>query len=365
MRILILWASLDQPNLGVRALAVGTKALAQRVFPDAAIEIQGTGRGDAPMGIMRGRSLVKERLTGDKGFYDWLSSFDLILDTRAGDSFADIYGFDRLRKMSMVPEIVHAMGVPVVLTPQTIGPFTTRRGTLLARRVLRQASLVASRDPRSAAFSAQLGRPVDVESTDVVFAIDHPAVERTRDVVLNVSGLLWDENPHVDAARYRHDVVELARRVQAEGRSVTFLAHVVGADESAGDNDRYPLADLRRELGDIEVVIPTGEDALTQVRETVGSASVVLGSRMHACLNALSMGTPSIPLAYSRKFAPLLADLGWDHVVDLREDGVVERVLAELASPDLAGEATALRERADASVSRFADALPEMGSTLR
>ncbi|WP_180271978.1 hypothetical protein [Actinomyces ruminis] len=42
MRILILWASLDQPNLGVRALAVGTRAVAAQVYPDAEIQIQGT-----------------------------------------------------------------------------------------------------------------------------------------------------------------------------------------------------------------------------------------------------------------------------------------------------------------------------------
>ena len=39
---------------------------------------------------------------------------------------------------------------------------------------------------------------------------------------------------------------------------------------------------------------------------------------MHACLNSLSVGTPAIPLAYSRKFAPLLADSGWTRCVDLR-----------------------------------------------
>lgn len=365
MRILILWASLDQPNLGVRALAVGTKALAQRVFPDAEIEIQGTGRGDAPMGIMRGRSLVKERVTGEHGLFDWLSSFDLVLDTRAGDSFADIYGFDRLKRMSLFPELAHRVGVPVVLTPQTIGPFTTRRATLLARRSLRQASLVASRDPRSAAFSAQLGRPVDVESTDVVFAIDHPAVERTRDVVLNVSGLLWGENPHVDAARYRAVVTAVAKALQAEGRSVTLLSHVVHEDDAPGDNDRYPLAALREELGDVDVVIPSGPDALDEVRRAVGSARLVIGSRMHACLNALSMGTPAVPLAYSRKFAPLLAQLGWDHVVDLREDEVVPRTLAAVADPRLAEDAVTLRERADGMVGRFSQALGDMGASLR
>src|SRR5699024_9500305 len=39
-----------------------------------------------------------------------------------------------------------------------------------------------------------------------------------------------------------------------------------------------------------------------------------------ACLNALSVGTPAIPLAYSRKFAPLLDSVGWTTGFDLRTD---------------------------------------------
>ncbi len=361
MRILILWASLDQPNLGVRALAVGTRAVAAQVFPDAEIQVQGTGRGDAPTSLfLSRRGLLKERITGANGLFDWLASFDLVLDTRSGDSFADIYGLERLRNMSRFPEILHRLGVPLVLTPQTIGPFNTRRGTRLARRALNHARLVASRDARSAACAAQLGRPVDVESTDVVFAIAHQPVPETRDVILNVSGLLWGDNPHVDAARYRRDVLRLARRLQAEGRTLTLLAHVVGPDAAAGDNDRYPLADLRRELGDVEVIVPQGRDALEQVRDVVGSARVVLGSRMHACLNALSMGTPAIPLAYSRKFAPLLAGIGWQHVVELQGDDVVERALAAIGSPQLQEDVSEVRRRADRDLARFTDALGEL-----
>ncbi|MBM6979715.1 MAG: polysaccharide pyruvyl transferase family protein [Actinomyces succiniciruminis] len=361
MRILILWASLDQPNLGVRALAVGTRAVAAQVFPEAEIQIQGTGRGDAPTSLfMSRRGLLKERVTGAHGLFDWLASFDLVLDTRSGDSFADIYGLERLRNMSRFPEVLHHLGVPLVLTPQTIGPFNTRRGARMARRALNHARLVASRDARSAACAAQLGRPVDVESTDVVFAIDHPQVATTRDVVLNVSGLLWGDNPHVDAARYRHDVLEVARRLQAQGRTITLLAHVVGPDESAGDNDRHPLTDLQRELGDVEVIVPQGPDALDQVRNAVGSARVVLGSRMHACLNALSMGTPAIPLAYSRKFAPLLSGIGWEHVVDLRGDDVADRALSAVASPRLQEDVIEVRRRADRDLARFTDALGEL-----
>ena len=60
---------------------------------------------------------------------------------------------------------------------------------------------------------------------------------------------------------------------------------------------------------------------------------------MHACLNALSVGTPAIPLAYSRKFEPLLSDLGWSHTVDLRTTAdPVDEVMRLLESPDLEAE---------------------------
>src|SRR5699024_8479421 len=69
--------------------------------------------------------------------------------------------------------------------------------------------------------------------------------------------------------------------------------------------------------GDLEVVVPADLDS---VRETIAGARLLIGSRMHACLNALSVGTPAIPLAYSRKFAPLLDSVGWTTGFDLRTD---------------------------------------------
>lgn len=361
MRLLILWASRDQPNIGVRALAAGAESIARRCFPDVEVQIQGTGRGDSPLPISAPRGLLKDRMTGRAGFHDWLKSFDVILDTRSGDSFADLYGLERLVRMSVVPELAHRYSIPVVLMPQTIGPFSSRRARFIARRALKQAVFVASRDHASAQAAAALGRVVDLESTDMVFALEHPEVPRTRDVVLNVSGLLWTQgNPHVSADKYRRDIRALIAALQQDGRSVTLLPHVLGDPAVPGDNDLFPLAQLREEIGDFETVIPHGEDALLTVRNTVGSAQVVIGARMHACLNALSMGTPAVPMAYSRKFAPLLADLGWSRSVDLHDDDVVSQVLAHVATPDLHDEATEVRREADLRIDALADALVQV-----
>ncbi|UJP41130.1 MULTISPECIES: polysaccharide pyruvyl transferase family protein [Cellulomonas] len=341
MRALVLWADDRSPNLGVRALAHGTAALLRRAFDDVTVEFQSSGRGVAPVPVGGPRQLVREHVTGHHGLRRWISGYDVVVDTRSGDSFADIYGLPRLTTMSLMAELATRSGVPVVLGPQTIGPFSTLAGRAVARRSLARATTVMARDHLSAQAAASLGREVDVLTTDVVFALPVPEVERDRDVVLNVSGLLWQPGPHVDATRYRTTVTTILDELTAQGRRVTLLAHVLA---SRGHDDDVPVVrELAAERG-LEAVVP--ED-LDEVRRVVASATVVLGSRMHACLNALSVGTPAVPLAYSRKFAPLLEALGWHATVDLREDpDPAATALALVADPTLAAQAARVRETA-------------------
>jgi polysaccharide pyruvyl transferase WcaK-like protein len=110
---------------------------------------------------------------------------------------------------------------------------------------------------------------------------------------------------------------------------------VVHEDELPGDNDSFAMAEVSRVLpSSPEIIRPTG---LLDVRRTIASSKVVIGSRMHACLNAISLGVPAVPLAYSDKFSPLMADLGLtDVTVDLRRsDHVAADAMKVMERPDL------------------------------
>ena len=345
MRALVLWAEPHSANLGVRALGQGSASLLKRVWPEIEVEFQGFGPGAAPLRIGNPRTLVRHYLARHSELVDWIRTFDLVLDTRAGDSFADIYGLRRLATMSAMAELVRKAGVPMVMGPQTIGPFGTVRGTRMARWSLRRATIVMARDSDSARESSRLGREVDALTTDVVFALAVPQVQKSRDVIFNVSGLLWSENPHVDSTRYQNVVTEICRSVVAGGRQLTLLSHVLDSD--LADNDVPAAKDLAARLGGtVEVVVPR---SLEEVREVLASGAIVAGSRMHACLNALSVGTPAVSLAYSRKFEPLMRDLGWDHGIDLRTDDNAARAVLELLNrADLDDGVRDVRGRADA-----------------
>lgn len=315
MRILVAWADDSSPNLGVRVLGQGSRDLLQQIWPDAQFEYMNYGR--RPTSVpWQPRSLVKERALGRGGMMDWLSSFDLIWDTRSGDSFADIYGMHRHWTMSLIHEFAAQAGVRAVMAPQTIGPFRSRRARALARRNLSRSSLVFARDEASAEAASRLGRDVDMTSTDMVFGLKQPVKAEEHDVLLNVSGLLWNPNSHVDHEAYQGSVRIVIDELLSQGRAITLLPHVL--DSADHDND-VPAVRAVEEIYDGAVKVHRPMD-LDDARSAIASANVVIGARMHACLNALSTGTPAIAMAYSRKFAPLLSALDWDHVVSL-DDG--------------------------------------------
>ncbi|QDW16851.1 polysaccharide pyruvyl transferase family protein [Micrococcus sp. KBS0714] len=356
VKILVYGAVHQQPNIGVSALAAGAEAVLSRAFPDADIRFRSTGPlGDGPMNLSHTAPLLKEMVVNRRGLRGWTRSFDLLCDIRGGDSFTDIYTSKMFFKLSAFPLYAQALRVPVVMLPQTIGPFENRASRILAKRFMRGCRLVMARDPRSSDFAAELGRPVDLTATDVVFAIERPEPSlKHRDVVLNTSGLLWHAgNRHVDSDAYRAGIRGVIDILLAEGRQITLLAHVVGRTDTGADNDRAALAALREDYGDrLEYVVPSGLD---EVRSLMASANVVVGARMHACLNALSIGVPAVPMAYSRKFAPLLDQLGWHHTVDLNASGeqIATAVLEEIHAvegEDLTPVLRTARARIDAAV---------------
>ena len=203
---------------------------------------------------------------------------------------------------------------------------------------------------------------MDYKASGVDVDAGNETVRRIRGLARSTftSGVLSDIGSfgglfRLDSGQYRETVVRVYRQLRAQGRDITLLAHVL--DSPVADNDvpaLHAFAEVTGHTG--EVLVPT---TLDEARSALAGAQLVVGSRMHACLNALSVGTPAIPLAYSRKFAPLLNDLGWSHSVDLR------------TSPDPAGQllsladADDLQRRARATQDRARELLETASAAIR
>lgn len=315
-RVLVLWADGESPNLGVRVLGAGASAISMKVWGEST-QISLQDFAGAQTGIPMGAKALLRELTGHShGIRDFIQKHDVVLDTGAGDSFTDIYGFKRMLTIFAVQRLALRMGLPVIMLPQTIGPFETRLGRFLAKLQLRKVSLVMSRDPKSSSVAAKLGRQPELTSSDLVFALPAMMKTKTYDVLLNISGLLWHPNSHVESSSYRDAVGKLVSALMERGREVTLFAHVVNG--GANDDDVTALREFSSlNPGSVGVLIP---QSLEDARSAIAASNLVIGARMHACLNALSLDVPAVAWAYSRKFEPLLSSLGWSGFVDLKSN---------------------------------------------
>lgn len=339
MRVGLMGVHCDNANLGVVALAYAAVGLVHRALPGEAEVVLFSANRQSELGRMaevlgvhnkrlfaaplyRRRPAVLLRSIGE------LRRCDFVLDFTGGDSFSDIYGPKRLVNKLFDKQLVLACGVPLLLAPQTYGPFQRRVLLPWVRHVLNRATLVAARDDLSRSFLAEQTRREVITTTDVAVTLpwqsnlfDLPDTGRPN-VGFNVSGLLWSggytgDNQfglRADYRQYCHDVIE---GLLAEGFQVHLVPHVISRGRAGREDDVAAARELVSKYP--ECVLAPRFTTPVEAKSYISRLDAFLGSRMHATIAAFTTGVPTIPVAYSRKFAGFYQGLGYPIVVDLTE----------------------------------------------
>lgn len=385
VRVGIFGAPLDTGNLGVSALGLATIEGLVRFAPDGVdCHLFDHGRGsrplpcDAPARVTRVGAFYSRRfyrreclpaalaaarcgLAGLHPLARDLRELDALLDVSGGDSFTDLYGDWRFRAVTAPKALALALGRPLVLLPQTYGPFTTGATRARARELLRSARHVWARDAHSLTVVRELlGPDFDPrrhrEAVDVAFGLPARTPARGADVVralaggggpilgLNVSGLLFHREEQARgqyglATPYRTLAAALLRALLAEpGARVLLVPHVVPPC-TPDENDVtacHALRDrLSPELAARVIVAPALSDP-REAKWVIGQCDWFCGTRMHACIAALSQGVPTLGIAYSDKTAGVFETIAMgSFVVDARHaepEALVRRVEESLAA---------------------------------
>jgi polysaccharide pyruvyl transferase WcaK-like protein len=259
-----------------------------------------------------------------------------------GDSFSDIYGFERFIYVALPQLLALLLGRPLVMLPQTYGPFSGRICRALARRILSSAQGIYSRDEAGAAAVGELtSRPKSIVNVvpDLGFGMSAAPIGSSANAVLdllarkrplvgvNASRLLYiggysGENMFGLREPFPALVEAMIEMIVKElGASVLLVPHVVGGPESQEDETvlcKHLKASLGPQLGGHVHYL---DETLShqQMKTVIGKCDVFVGARMHACIGAVSQGVPTVCLAYSSKFEGVMKPLGLGvRVVDLR-----------------------------------------------
>lgn len=353
-------------NLGLAALRAATVDTLVATHPEADITIFDDGWGVRPGEVHVGERSVPVTLCGARlsrrvhrpeAYLNMRASALLrranpglaridachaVLDLSGGDSFSDVYGDLQFRMAAFPKRLALLRQRPLVLLPQTYGPFRSTRWRRQATDLVRRSAMAWARDPDS--FSALvdlLGADLDPqrhrEGVDVAFALtprapDPADRERLESwwqaapgpvVGMNVSGLIEQRSRFGLAADPGAVVRRLCRRLLDEPTvRILLVPHVRGGGV---DDDRRVTDSLYDELaarhGDRVAVAPPDLGA-DQAKWTIARTAWFVGMRMHSTIAALSSGVPVAGIAYSMKMRGVFATVGQDkHVADARQLG--------------------------------------------
>lgn len=369
MKIIILGASFDNYNLGVGALATGIVTSITEAFPDADISLLTFSRESTthiferdgrqvpvrianlrmkpffannallliaiaavsrliPLRRLRNRLMLKNPVLA------CVHESDFAVSIAGGDSFSDIYGLPRLLSVLIPKVLVLLLRKPLILLPQTIGPFDSMVSRALGRLTMEYSTLVYCRDRQSLNLAEQMLRQRSSISKarfcyDVAFVMK-PATpgkidiagmtldddNRTELVGVNISGLLsaggYKRN---DALGSRDKYIDQTFRVvelllQKGDVRILLIPHTLGTGLESDSNVCEMVYEELSKLYPGRIGVVRGWYSAPEMKYIIGRCRFFIGARMHACIAALSQGIPAVAFSYSRKFAGVLETIG-------------------------------------------------------
>lgn len=392
---IILGATLDTGNLGVSALLVSTVKSIHAACPTAQIRLFDGVQNPTPqmVRLADGSSIELDRVGIRCNKTVWRKNHLLVLlmmavigrclpmvwrkkywnsnpylraildaqvvfDITGGDSFSDIYGSRRMILGSLRKILVILLGKDLVLLPQTYGPFKTGLARCMARWILRRATGIFSRDQEGL---DQITRLIGSKSMrrrpqfcpDVAFTLDTivpheikivpaplPPKGATRVIGFNVSGLLWNggysrDNMFGLHGDYKTLVTLIVERLlEQSDTAILLVPHVFPDSALAVESDPQACREVFDQFKDRypdRIFLVDGKYDQSEIKYLIGQCDFFLGSRMHACIAAISQGIPAVGLAYSKKFAGVFGSVGIPEMVfDLRDtsvDSIVNQVM--------------------------------------
>jgi polysaccharide pyruvyl transferase WcaK-like protein len=300
---------------------------------------------------------LKRKFINRNRYLREIAETHLFVSLAGGDSFADVYGFSRLVYVALPQLLVLLAGKRLILMPQTYGPFRGAWARAIARFILRRAEMIYSRDVSGAeGIVSMLGLPSSSPKVrfcyDVGFLLEpdapaHLGIEGislrhrsdTTLVGVNVSGLLLMEgytrnNMFGLKVSYRSLILRVLEHLLKDPSvSVLLVPHVFG-EEAGSETDTLACNAIFEELkGKYEGRLGTvrGRHNQNEIKYIIGQCDFFIGSRMHACIAAVSQSVPAVSIAYTDKFIGVMKAVGVESLVADPRSMTTDEILAHVS----------------------------------
>lgn len=226
---------------------------------------------------------------------------DVVLDA-SGFAFSDQWGARNAEALVTKMNLPERRKQALILLPQALGPFHDARVARASRELFDRSALVCARDQQSLVAASGL---VDQQKLKLFpdFTLDvKPELPRGLELPRAFCGIV---------PNYR-----MLDKTQKGEKYLSFLQAAIDLLNKANLNPVFVLHDAQEDRKVIEAVNRHRKIAVIEhddprvLKGILGSADLVLGSRFHALVSALSQGIPCIGVGWSHKYQELFSDFG-------------------------------------------------------
>jgi colanic acid/amylovoran biosynthesis protein len=230
----------------------------------------------------------------------------------------------------MVSAII--MQQPLVMLPQSIGPFYHSLQIQLARFILQRAALVFARESISWQRARDLGAAAVFCEPDLAFGF--PAAPRslakawlqqylprhlTTSMYVGITAMDWQQQNRRFAGqqRYEQELVAFINRLTTHNAIVVLFAQTCGPSRS--EDDRYVNMRIIKHVRDPQRVIAIHEPIHPSLLQALyGCMDYFVATRLHSFIFATNAGVPAINIGYLTKSEGILRDMGMlDRWIDI------------------------------------------------
>ena len=233
---------------------------------------------------------------------------ELVASINGGDGFADIYGTRTFLGRLSDTDIAMREDIPLVILPQTIGPFKDAENLCIAERILKYAKEVFVRDDKFVKELKRMGVKYMLTKDLSYFMAPEPwDIEiKSKSIGLNVSGLAYSNifkglEGQFDA--YPTLIDHIISHFRNKGCTIYLIPHSYGYTTPIADDDMIACRKAYERLADKSNVVLVDKDLISpQVKYVISRMTFFIGARMHANFAAIYTGVPVFGTAYSYKF---------------------------------------------------------------
>lgn len=240
----------------------------------------------------------------------FLQSFGIVKDEdvgaildASGFAFGDQHPVNRIANFANSLEQARSAGKTVILLPQALGPFERPEIRQAFTRIYDAADLIFSRDELSTEYAKKaIGDDEKLYQYPDFTNQLKPALEgdsNKSEIACIVPNQRMIEKAESDQEkkRYINLLKIIIRHVEKIGLEPVVLLH--------GDDDKDIATNLQNELDGLQI---HNQDDPVKLKKFIGESHILIGSRFHALVSALSQSVPAIGTSWSHKYEMLFSE---------------------------------------------------------